>query len=133
MRRLLSTRWFASACIALSMAIAQGATRNVTVSGLTFSPSVVTITNGDAVVWPGGSGFHTVSPRSGVTETFCEAGTFTACSLTFNNVGSFAYQCNIHALSSMTEQVIVAAAPSQPPTAATNGSSTQKFIRVRLQ
>src|SRR5688572_8846090 len=95
MRTMLS-RLSCIGVFVLGMAVASAATRTVTISGFSFSPAAVTVTNGDTVMWINGGGGHTVSPQPGVPEAFCGANAITSCSYTFNTVGSFAYQCNFH-------------------------------------
>jgi plastocyanin len=91
------------------------ATLNVTGSGTSFSPSRLTVTNGDTVVWSL-SGSHTVSPRGVTPEPFCGPNGVPSCTVTFNSVGAFPYQCNFHAGFNMTGLVTVVAAPVAPPT-----------------
>jgi len=115
----MRTMLFRSSCFgiifALGIVVASAATRTVTISGFTFGPSVVTVTNGDTVMWINGGGGHTVSPKAGVSEAFCGASAITSCSYTFNSLGSFQYQCNFHAGFNMTGVVHVVAAPGVPP------------------
>ncbi len=110
--------WFYAACsLCLGMAAVPAATFNVGVSAFAFTPRNLTITNGDTVQWTGAGGSHTVSPRNGATEAFCGSSAIFSCSYTFNNVGTFAYQCNFHPNSpfNMTGQITVVAAPGAPP------------------
>src|SRR5262245_8211208 len=72
------------------------ATRNVAVSGLSFSPSSVTINVGDSVTWTGlGSGAHNVQTDS---DPFCGPPSFSLsmCTITFNQPGTFNYYCAPH-------------------------------------
>src|SRR5436190_1456547 len=120
MRTMLS-KLFCVGILALGIAAASAATRTVTISSFAFTPAIVTVTNGDTVMWVNGAGGHTVSPRAGVREAFCGGSAVTSCSYTFNTVGSFAYQCNFHASPpglnfNMTGLVQVVSAPVVPPT-----------------
>ncbi len=127
----MRTILFRLSCIGvfvLGIAVASAATRTVTISGFSFSPAVITVTNGDTVMWINGGGGHTVSPKAGVPEAFCGINAISSCSHTFNTVGSFAYQCNFHAGFSMTGVVHVAAAPGVPPTITiTNPANNRLF------
>ena len=128
MRKLFSRSFCFGMAFALGMAVASAATRTVSISGFSFSPAIVTVTNGDTVMWINGGGGHTVSPKAGVTEAFCGGSAITSCSYTFNAVGSFAYQCNFHLGFNMTGVVHVVAAPGVPPTISiTNPPSNKLF------
>jgi plastocyanin len=113
MNSRLSQMVFVSiSAVLLTSVVARAATVNVSIIGVSFVPKVITITNGDTIVWSGGAGVHTVSPGAGVAEPFCGGFAITSCSQTFTNTGSFSYRCNFHESSfSMTGQVIVVAAP----------------------
>jgi len=127
MRTMLS-RLSCVGIFVLGIAAASAATRTVTISGTSFSPSVVTVTNGDTVMWINGFNGHTVSPKPGVPEPFCGPNAITSCSHIFNTVGSFAYQCNFHTGFNMTGVVHVVAAPGVPPTIAiTNPANNRLF------
>lgn len=100
--------------LTVSVFTSRAATTNVAYGGtqLTFRPAVVTIKQGDTVIWTqasGGLNNHTVTgPPS---DPLCGGGFVTSCSWTFTNAGSFAYQCNTHLISGMTGLVVVASAP----------------------
>ena len=80
--------------------------RTVVVSGLAFSPSVLTVTVGDTVTFTGLGNFHTVT-GSGTNEAFCGNALSTVCVTTFNRVGSFPFHCNPHRSLGMTGLVNV--------------------------
>ena len=88
--------------------------RTVVVSGLTFSPSVLTVTVGDTVTFNGLGSFHTVT-GSGVIEPFCGNASQASCVTTFNRVGSFPFHCNPHRGFGMTGLVQVVG-PNVRPT-----------------
>jgi len=114
----LPSKWSCTAVnLCLGLTAVSAATHNVSVTSFSFTPRVLTVTQGDTVVWSGASGSHTVSPRAGVSEPFCGGGAVFSCMATFNTVGSFPYQCNFHAGFgfNMTGVVHVAAAPGMPP------------------
>ena len=88
--------------------------RAVSVSGLTFSPSVLTVTVGDTVTFNGLASFHTVT-GSGAIEPFCGNAAAATCVTTFNRVGSFPFHCNPHRSLGMTGLVQVVG-PNLRPT-----------------
>jgi hypothetical protein len=90
------------------------ANHTVNVAGLTFSPSVITITVGDTVEWMGLNGFHTVtSVGSSFPDSPSGAMTHT---VTFSQTGTFDYFCTPHQGAGMVGQVIVQSAATPPPT-----------------
>jgi plastocyanin len=98
----------AGAILALMAAPAVlAADTTITVSGFSF-PATTTIKAGDTVTWMNSSGVtHTATADDGSFDT----GTFAdgaSASVTFDEVGSFAYHCTIHA--SMTGTIVVGAA-----------------------
>lgn len=106
---------------------ARAATTNVLVSGLSFSPRVVTIDAGDSVTWNGLAGGHTVTGSNFVAEPFC--GQFNpgaTCTRTFNTPGTYGYFCSPHNSFGMNGQVIVRTNVNNPPQvsiiAPTNGA-----------
>jgi plastocyanin len=104
-------------CLWFGPDAAPAATHSVVVAaGPSFSPRVLTVTNGDTVVWTGLASFHTVTPNTGVTEPFCGSLAQPSCTRTFSVLGSFGYHCNPHQSLGMTGVVIVVAAPGTPPT-----------------
>jgi plastocyanin len=120
---------FVGLILSLALAVASAATHNVSITPFTFTPRVLTVTNGDTVTWTGGMGDHTVSPRSGVMEPFCGDNKINSCTVTFNVVGSFRYQCNEHPTSPyyMTGAVNVVAAPLPPIVSITNPPNNMLF------
>lgn len=93
--------------------------RTVIVSGLSFSPSVLTVTVGDTVTFTGLGNFHTVT-GSGTNEAFCGNALSTVCVTTFNRVGNFPFHCNPHRSLGMTGLVSVVG-PNLRPTGRLTG------------
>jgi plastocyanin len=120
---------FPSLLVALcSTVVVDAAVQSVVVSGLTFSPKVLMVTNGDTVIWTGLANFHTVTPNPDSTEPFCGSTASSSCTVTFLANGSFGYHCIPHASFGMTGVVIVVAAPPAPPSVAiTNPADNALF------
>lgn len=77
----------------------------VSISGFAFSPQTLTIAKGTTVIWTNNdSPTHTVTSDTGVWDS-SNLSTGKSFSFTFNQVGTFAYHCNIH--SSMTAKIVV--------------------------
>ena len=99
---LVGWLWFASA------PLAHGADVAVTLSGFTFTPSVVTINEGDTVIWTNASGFHNVaSDTVGLFTSGPPAFAPWTFSHTFSAAGTFPYHCDVHLAFGMTGTVIV--------------------------
>lgn len=106
---------------------ARGATTNVSVLDDFFSPSSVTIHQGDKVKWTWDGNISHSSTGPG-TPPLWDSGvllpgsTFTN---TFNTTGTFAYHCVIHSamLGSVTVQAAVNVPPSVAITSPANGAS----------
>ncbi len=87
---------------------APATTHVVTIVGNSFSPASLTIEAGDTVRWVNNGGFHNVQADDGSFRCAdsCEvtagdgngdpSSTWTTLSITFNNVGDFAYFCAVH-------------------------------------
>lgn len=91
-------------------------TTNVTFGTFFYNPKSILIHVGDTITWTGPAG-HTVTGTG--AETLCGGATVTTCTHTFQNVGTFAYQCITpgHAAQGMTGLVTVVSAPANvPPT-----------------
>jgi plastocyanin len=122
MRRLL----LAGAITSLTLAVpAWAATTDVQVLDNFFSPSTVTIQQGDTVRWTFIGQDHSVTSHSGQAESFdsdpgdpdpehAPGDTF---SHTFSAAGSFTYFCKVHP--SMTGRVNVQAPAGTPPPSGT--------------
>ncbi len=87
-------------------------TYNVSVSNYVFSPSQLTITAGDKVVWTNNGGSHNVdgnkSTFPGNPESFGNnVGTGWTYEYTFNTAGTYDYQCDPHAGMGMVGKVVV--------------------------
>lgn len=89
------------------------ATTNVTTSGFTFVPAVITINAGDTVIWTGLGGVHSVTGDD-PTEPLCGSNFPPSCTNTFNAPGSYAYHCIPHQSFGMTGLVHVLAPPTVP-------------------
>jgi plastocyanin len=90
--------------------------RTVVVSGLTFSPSNLTVTIGDTVTIDGLASFHTVTGDT-TFEPYCgTAFPPQSCAVTFNTVGKFPFHCIPHQAFGMTGLVSVVG-PNLPPIA----------------
>ncbi|MFT5596886.1 MAG: plastocyanin [Flammeovirgaceae bacterium] len=100
----------------ISLSIATGVsaqtTHNVTVFNFGFDPAVLTVDQGDIVIWTNTEGFHNVdgnsttfpnNPEAFGNEASSELWTY---EVTFDTEGSYDYQCAIHP-SLMTGRVIV--------------------------
>ena len=115
---LLSLGIVSAAVLGLFAAPAQGAVHNVQVGpGNTFSPSNLTIQQGDTVTWTNAGGFHNVEANDGSFRCAngCDAdggngaastNLWTA-SVVFNTPGTFDYFCVIHVGVGMTGQIVV--------------------------
>jgi plastocyanin len=99
-----------------SLSIATGVsaqtTHNVTVFNFGFDPAILTIDQGDIVIWTNTEGFHNVdgnsttfpnNPEAFGNEASSEPWTY---EVTFDTEGSYDYRCAIHP-SLMTGRVIV--------------------------
>jgi len=119
---------------------------NVAVIDDVFSPSSTSIYAGDTVIWTWGNDFDThnvVSSSTPFAWLFPSPGGGPGTSLdqnnantrnspfsftnTFGSVGSFPYQCTLHADEGMFGTVIVAAPPPPPIVAITNPVAGQVF------
>lgn len=86
----------------------------VTSSGMTFSPSSITITQGDTVEWQNISGVHNVNGNQATYPTnpisfgngAASSSSWTY-SFVFNTVGTYNYQCDIHVGGGMIGTVTV--------------------------
>lgn len=93
------------------------ATHEVTLSGLSFSPSSLVIQTGDSVRWRNVSGFHDVVADDGSftsgPPTF-DGFVFTR---TFNEPGTFGYYCSVHGAPNqgMAGSITVQASPIPDP------------------
>jgi len=82
-------------------------TNEVWIQGMTFTPSIITVTAGTTITWTNKDGFpHTVTSTSSL-DTF-DSGSISSNRTfqhTFNTVGTITYKCTIHP--SMTASVVV--------------------------
>jgi plastocyanin len=91
-------------------------TTNVSFGSFFYTPKSILIHVGDTITWTGPAG-HTVTGTG--AEALCGGSAVTSCSHTFQNAGTFAYQCITpnHAAFGMTGLVTVVSAPANvPPT-----------------
>lgn len=91
-------------------------------AALSFSPSSLTITQGDSVTWTNAGGFHNVNGSTATyasnPEGFANGGASSATwtyGFRFNTPGTYDYQCDPHAGAGMTGQITVQAAMSGIP------------------
>jgi plastocyanin len=98
--------------LALSLNLKAQTSHDVTASGSSFSPSNLTITVGDEVVWTNNSGSHNVdgliSKFPSNPESFGNAvGAGWTYKFTFNTAGTYDYQCDIHGAMGMVGKITV--------------------------
>jgi plastocyanin len=94
-----------STTFTLSVQAASGASV-VTISGFAFVPASLTVSTGTSVTWTNNdAATHTVTSTNGPSFDSGNMGQSGQFSLTFNNVGTFTYHCNIHP--GMTGTIIV--------------------------
>jgi plastocyanin len=90
--------------LALFVQFSQGATVTVDIVGDSFSPKTITVHVGDTVTWSGLDNNHNVTgSTSADLDQFCGSSltsldTETSCSHTFTAVGTYPYECTIHAV-----------------------------------
>lgn len=112
-----------SGMIVLSgVSAASAATHFVTVSGFSFVPADLTVTNGDTVTLSGGGNFHTVTGDD--ADPFCGTDFFATCSVTFRQVGTFRYHCIPHVNRGMRGVIRVVAGVTSPLTIVIHGQGT---------
>lgn len=118
--------------LAISAPPASAANFSVTASGLSFSPSSITINTGDTITWNNLFG-HTVTGNA-ANEPFCGASTPPGgtCSVTFNIAGTFTYRCVPHAGFGMTGSVTVNQAGTPPIVTITNPPNNALFAGPAL-
>jgi plastocyanin len=76
-------------------------------SGMTFSPSTITVAVGTTLTWKNSDGFaHTATSDTGVWDTgnLVAGGSATT---TFSTAGTFPYHCTYHSAMGMKGTVIV--------------------------
>lgn len=100
-------------CLMSPLDVLKAATTNVTTSGFTFVPSVITINAGDTVIWTNLSGIHSVTGED-PAEPLCGSNFPPSCTNTFLVPGSYAYHCIPHQSFGMTGVVNVLAPPAVP-------------------
>jgi plastocyanin len=110
---------FIAVVLAVVVTVAGGArAANQTVTALSgpnrFSPTTVTVNQGEMVTWNNGSGTHNVQFNDGSYEMPANPSSSSwTVSRTFTTPGTFAYICRQHG-ASMSGTVIVLAAPPPP-------------------
>jgi plastocyanin len=112
-RRVVVTAAGVALATGLATGSALAADHDVAISGFTFSPSTVTIDVGDSVTWTNSDAqAHTATGNGWNTG---DLGNGESGAITFENAGTFDYQCGIHP--AMTGRVVVrAAGGTTPPT-----------------
>lgn len=113
-------------CILLAAALVPGAAaanETVHVSDFSFSPSSVTVGQGEEVTWSFDGGFHNVVWQTPGAPANCPDNG--PCTRAFPAVGTFSYRCQYHGSMTGTVTVNAAAPANQAPSAAfafsTNG------------
>jgi len=102
--------------------------RAVVVSGLTFSPNLLSVTVGDTVSFSGLAGLHTVT-GTGTLEPFCGSSQPGAsCAVTFNAVGRFPFHCIPHQAFGMTGSVEVVGPNLRPFARLTSPADGSTFV-----
>ncbi|HTZ86569.1 MAG TPA: plastocyanin/azurin family copper-binding protein [Solirubrobacteraceae bacterium] len=81
------------------------ASHTVTISGLSFRPSTLTIKRGDSVTWS----WHVKNNEHNVTfhSTHSRTGSSGSLTVRFANAGTFSYICTVHVSKGMRGKVIV--------------------------
>src|SRR3954471_3408173 len=110
--------------VAFSWFPASGATTNlVRMANFNFSPAVLTITNGDTVMWSNtASAFPPTAHNTTSTNNnnLWSSGNFNSPNtflLRFTNVGTYPYLCTLHTSFNQTGTVaVVSGSPNIPPT-----------------
>jgi plastocyanin len=80
-----------------------------------FVPAVTNINVGDRVIWSWTGLNHNTVSTNGLWGS-ATMGTGTSFTNTFNNAGSFGYECTIHVAFGMTGAIVVSGAGNVPPT-----------------
>ena len=90
--------------------------------GNSFSPSSITIAQGDTITWTNGGGFHNINGNQATyasnPESFGNGGAASSSwtyQYVFNTPGSYTYQCDPHAGQNMVGTIQVNAAPAASP------------------
>jgi plastocyanin len=90
-----------------------GTVHTVTISGLAFNPSTLTVKVGDKVTWVNqDSVAHSVDGGAFVSSALSQGASYP---YTFTTAGTFAYQCGIHPSMTATITVQDGASPPTPP------------------
>lgn len=107
-------RYFTLTCVLayLSLSLPAQTSHDVTVSSFSFSPSNLTITVGDEVVWTNTGGSHNVDGKTSVFPSNPASfgntvGAGWTYRFTFNTAGTYDYQCDPHAGSGMVGKITV--------------------------
>jgi plastocyanin len=106
--------------LALSLNLKAQTSHDVTVSSFSFSPSNLTITVGDEVVWTNTGGSHNVDGKTSVFPSNPASfgntvGAGWIYKFTFNTAGTYDYQCDPHASSGMVGKITVNPKPAAGP------------------
>jgi plastocyanin len=106
--------------LAFSLSLNAQTTHNVSVTNYVFTPSQLTITVGDKVIWTNSQGSHNVNGTQTTfpsnPESFGNAvSSGWTYEYTFNTAGTYDYRCNPHAGMGMTGKIIVNPPASSGP------------------
>lgn len=127
-------RYFALTFVlaAISVNLSAQTSHAVTVSNYKYTPSDLTITAGDEVVWTNTAGTHNVDGKTSVFPTNPvsfgnDLGAGWTYKFVFTTPGTYSYQCDPHAAFGMTGKVIV-----NPNTATSSQSLADNSGRITL-
>lgn len=100
----------------LACAPLQAAVHEVVLSGLSFTPSQLTIAVGDTVRWRNQSGFHDVVADDGSFRSGSPTASAFVFEHTFTTAGTFGYFCSVHGSpgQGMIGRIVVEAASGGP-------------------
>ena len=98
--------------LGLSVNLNGQTTHNVTAAGTSFTPSQITITAGDKIVWKNNEGSHNVNGNKTTFASNPESfgnnvGVGWTYEHVFNTAGIYEYQCDLHAAMGMTGKITV--------------------------
>ena len=118
--------------LALSLNLKGQTTHNVSVTSNVFTPSQLTITVGDKVVWKNDEGSHNVNGKQATfpnnpSSFGNEVGAAWTYEYVFSTAGTYNYQCDPHAGMGMVGKIIV-----NPKTVTSSQTMTDVTEKIRL-
>jgi plastocyanin len=109
------------------------ANQGVTASGVQFSPTTVTITQGDSVSWTNAGGLHDVTFDDGsFQQPSAPSGSAWTVTRTFDTPGTFQYHCSVHG-TGMSGTVVVNQATQSTPGGSVPGSTPAAGVGAQGQ